>query len=50
MLMFLRKLKYTIYYYILGTLGILEDVFNRKNNKCGKHYNLTLLFITYKPD
>lgn len=37
MLTILRKLKYTIYYYILGTLGILEDFFNRKNNKCGKH-------------
>lgn len=36
MLTFLRTLKYTIYYYILGTLGILEDIFNRKYNKCGK--------------
>ncbi|XP_046665966.1 retinol dehydrogenase 12 [Homalodisca vitripennis] len=34
MLHLLKSLKYTIYYYMLGTVGIIEDFFYRRYNKC----------------
>lgn len=37
-------IKYQILYYIIGFVAILEDIFGRSKNKCGKFYLVQIIF------